>query len=420
MRGALAPIAGCLLLLLLLSGPPAIAQGAPPGPAYRTASPFYIRHLIPDDPGSLRLLLADGSRYNMGFMGTATLSRIRVPTVPIAAQFISTPGEKWNFGIAFYQGSPFNMGLPRRYLFHAGNRYTSDAEAFGKIRLVLWNGKIRYEVQDGSLDFTRFKEERRRDQFRLWRVTGTFVGTLVRADKWAEAPPGLPPRLNVREAAFECLLIEDRDPVPNTITLTFDKYYLPALTLPVRAEYFPEDTIQALSLNASRTPESARYIPHEFLFQVRQAGNVPWPLKGEYELSAHNVDPTDLFTQGRSERPLVMALIYRPQQDVELHYMPTSGFVRFESAQLLSANEQRELWRVKGRLQASLKLEDRKMGIGNVSTRLAIDPALDLEVVKIIEGSFDIRVLAPAVKVPAWKRQYPNLDPQSGGTVPHV
>lgn len=408
-----------LVLMLFLFPSPGWTDGPSVAERYRQASPYYIQSAIPDNPGSIEIELATGAKHTLGFMGTAQLSRVTPPATPRQALFISTPGEKWNCGLTFYQGTSFSLGMPRRYAISASNRFRSEVDAYGTIRVVLWSGKQRYEIETGEIQIRKFRDQGRQGDFRIWWVEGSFTG---RFERMGKAENNAPPFLRVNKASFACSLIEDRNPVPNRLELAFDSYYVPTLSLPVRAEFDPTDTVQAFQLHAFRTPEQGRYITHQFLFQVRNGANVSWPPAGEYLLNSSTVDPPDIFfPQYPGTKPLVMSLIFRPQLDVELHYLPTSGKLTFSSAQLLAANDTQEVWRVKGSFSGTFRLDDRKIGIGSGGwTNLAIHPAIDLEVVKITQATFDIRVRRPAVPRPAWQQRFPGIDPNAGLELPRV
>jgi len=169
-----------ILCLLVLA--PIASQAALPSIAerYRQASPFYVRDVIPENPGSVTVQLEDGKSLMLGFMGTSQLERVNPPATRVRAQFISTPGSKWNLGLAFYQGTSFNLGLPRRYTINRFNKFTVPAESFGTIRIVLWSGRQRYEIDEGEVQFSKFRETDRVGGFRLWHVEGTVKGSFDR------------------------------------------------------------------------------------------------------------------------------------------------------------------------------------------------------------------------------------------------
>lgn len=412
----LARLIGFLLCLLVLA-PIASRAESLTAERYRQYSPFYIREVIPENPGSVTVQLADGKSLMLGFMGTSQLERVNPPATRVRAQFISTPGGKWNLGLAFYQGTFFNFGLPRRYTVNRFNRFTNPAEAFGTIRVVMWSGRQRYEIDEGEVQLTKFRETSRTGNFRLWHVEGLIRGKFRQE---GQSMPGLPPTLEIARAAFSCVMIEDRNPVPNRIQLTFDQYYEPTLSLLVRADFAPGDTVQAFDFDASRRSEESQYIIHQVIFHIRDSSNLSWPPSGQYQLNMQTVDPPDiLLPEGAGTRPLVMSLIYRPAPDIEFHYMPESGTWTFDTAQMMANNERTEVWRVKGSVNGTFRLDDRKIGVGSIPTPLAIHPGEDYLVVKVT-GNFDILVRRPATPQPLWKQKYPGLNPITGLELPNV
>jgi len=360
----------------------------------------------------------------LGFMGTSQLERVNPPATRVRAQFISTPGSKWNLGLAFYQGTSFNLGLPRRYTINRFNKFTVPAESFGTIRIVLWSGRQRYEIDEGEVQFSKFRETDRVGGFRLWHVEGTVKGKFRQEGR---AMPGLPPTLGIAKATFTCVLIEDRNPVPNRIDMTFDSFYttrdevppIPVLSLPARASFAPEDLRQAFDIEAARRSDDQQFVKYQLVFQIRDPNNLSWPPVGKYVLNAKTVDPPEiLLGEVRGTRPLVMSVIYRPMLDIEFHYMPETGVWNFESSQLLAGNDRYEVWRVKGNFQGTFKLGDRKIGAGVIPMPLAITPDefLDFKA----RGNFDILVRRPTPPQPAWKKKYPGLNPIVGLELPNV
>ncbi|HYE78716.1 MAG TPA: hypothetical protein VEI97_12095, partial [bacterium] len=232
---ALCPLLMLLLVALPLAAPALGAETV--GAKFRKANPEYIRNLIPDNPGDVKLSLATGENYRVGFFGTSNLllrtSRLKTAT---DVHFRTEPGSRLWFGIQFFQGSGFTWGLPRRYRIDAGNRYTGqrDGENYGRIRVAAGLGdKVRYEVADGVVQIDRFSAEGSRSgKFRVWRVQGFYQGTLAKGGP-PQGAEKFPATLKLT-AEFSCVVIEDRDPIPGgsgQVEMVLEKFHTPQVSL---------------------------------------------------------------------------------------------------------------------------------------------------------------------------------------------
>lgn len=410
-----------LLTFAMALGIAGTAQGAESvGAKFRKANPEYIRRVIPESPGSVKLSLPDGPSYKLGFLGTSNLLlRTSVLKTPSDVHFRSEPGAHYYFGIQFFQGAGFTWGLPRRYQIDANNRYTGkrQGENYGRIRVAAGTSEVQYEVATGTIKLDRFSVESDtpRGSFRTWRVHGSFIGTMARTElKRAADKTRFPESLQLT-AELDCVLIEDRDPIPGgtgQVDIALEDFLVPKVSLRAGMRYSTNLRGKALEFN------SIGVGTYNFVFQVRDPANVSWPPAGRYVLSEANVDPPEILTQDEYRRPLVFSFVYNPQEDVHLIYTPVRGYFAFEQAELISTNSDGlEYWRVKGSFGGTLLLKDNKIGTGP-TWKLAIDPVVDHEEIRITRGTFDVLLSRPAQPDPAWKQKYPGINPNAAAEVP--
>ena len=415
-----------LVLVALLPTAGASASTVNAGAEFRKVCPDFVRKQIPDDPGELSATLVGGNSLELGFIGSSDV----VPTGPetaIDAQFMSPPNQNPYFALIFYEKSGFIWGLPRTFTIREGNRYdpSNGTDQSGAIRLQFRTSRGRYEIDHGSVAITRFSDGGSSGQFHIWRIKGSISGTLALARgsvKNRKSPP--PATLDISAAAFNCILIQDIDPIPNNglgqVTMQLEGFDHPVLNLAAQASscsYTPDPPGPAFRLEVPADQQM-----YQLVFEVRSASNIAWPPSDGYLLSPETVDPPMLLVGDRTYAPLVMSFIIRPMPEIEMQYSPVSGHWSFDSAQLLLAGPRKEYWRLKGSFDASLTLNyrgvDRKIGLGNTPITLQLSPGSDYERIKIVAGHFDLLVRRDAVAAPLWKRLHPNLDPNVANQAP--
>ncbi|MEO7995127.1 MAG: hypothetical protein ABI743_12070, partial [bacterium] len=264
------------------------------------------------------------------------------------------------------------------------------------------------------LKLTRFFRLQQHGQFRHWRLQGAFTGKLALAKFNGRADKAPPESLTVTDLRFDCRVIEDTSPIPydgrGEMQLDFDQFYVPSVSLETWAEYDPRAESRAFSLEA-RTPPGGEETQSEieWVFRVRDAGNISWPLHGKYLLSRATADPPEIL--GQDQLPLVCGLIYRPEPDIEFHYSPSKGSLTIDSAQLMRSTPKWEFWRVKGSLSGDFLLNGNKLALGSTVTTLMVDPAKDFERVAITKGAFDVMVRSKVKSKAVWRQAYPGMEP---------